>query len=162
MYYERVFEELNGKKVRYLIVGGMAVVLHGIVRLTADLDIMIDLGRKNAKTFVEAMTALGYKPRVPVKAAEFVDPEKRASWMKEKDMKVFSFFDPKAPMHSVDVFVYEPIDFESAYARRKTVKAGRLSLPVVSIEDLKALKVISGRGQDLADIKSLEGLKETV
>ena len=159
MYYEEVFKELNAKKVRYLIVGGMAVVLHGIVRLTADLDIMIDLGKKNADAFISAMGGLGYRPRVPVKAAEFAEPEKRAAWMKEMGMKVLSFFDQKAPMHTVDVFVYEPIDFEEAYGRKKMIKAGKLRLPVVSIEDLKKLKAISGREQDLADIRSLEGLK---
>lgn len=156
MYYEEVFSKLNEEGVRYLVVGGMAVVLHGVVRLTADLDLMIDLSRKNTMKFVSAMGSLGYRPRLPVPAEDFADEKKRKRWIREKNMKVFSFFDSRNSIHLVDVFVECPIDFEKAYSRKEIIKAAELEIPVVSLDDLVELKKISGREQDLADIDSLK------
>ena len=160
MYYEEIFRELNKKGVRYLVVGGMAVVLHGIVRLTADLDLMVDLKKENLLKLISAMEGLGYKPRLPVKAQDFAEAEKRKEWIEEKNMEVFSFFDPKMPLHLVDILVRCPIDFDGAYNRRKTVEAGGIRIPVVSLGDLKELKGISGREQDLADLESIDELEE--
>jgi predicted nucleotidyltransferase len=160
MYYEKVFRELNKKGVRYLVVGGMAVVLHGIVRLTADLDLMIDLSKDNVLKFISSMDSLGYKPRLPVAAEEFADEEKRKQWSEEKNMTVFSFFDPKMTIHLVDVFVDYPINFEEAYSRKEIINAADLAIPVVALEDLVALKKISGREQDLADIESIKELND--
>jgi hypothetical protein len=155
-----VFRALNKKRVRYVVVGGVAVVLHGIVRLTADLDLMIDLQEKNTGKFLEAMTSLGYKPKVPVAAGEFNDPEKRAKWKKEKNMIVFSFYDPKKPFAEVDVFIDNPLDYQRVSKNKKIYKIAGLSIPLVSLEDLKELKKLSGRAQDEADINALCALEK--
>jgi len=160
MYYEEIFRELNKKGVRYLVVGGVALVLHGVVRFTADLDLMVDLNRKNLIKFIDAIESLGYKPKVPVKASDFINPENRERWKREKNMKVFSFYHPEKPFELVDVFVDEPIDFNKAHRDRKVIDAGGIKIPTVSVDNLKKLKTMSGRGQDLADIKSLKKLEE--
>ncbi len=159
MYYEDVFRRLHGDGIRYVVVGGVALVLHGVVRLTVDLDLMVDLAPENLTRFVAAMNALGYRPRVPVRAEEFIDPEKRRGWREEKGMQVFSFIHPAQPGRLVDVFVDEPISFEEVDRDKKVVQAADLSIPVVSVEHLKRLKRISSRAQDLADIEALEDLE---
>ncbi|MCX6353966.1 MAG: hypothetical protein NTZ78_03545 [Candidatus Aureabacteria bacterium] len=159
MYYESVFRALNEFDVRYVVAGGIAVVLHGVVRLTADLDLIIDLAPENVKKFSEAMENLGYRPKVPVKAVEFGDPEKRKEWIEKKGMRVFSFFHPKKQMELVDVFVNELIPFPELHAERMIITAARLKIPVISIKHLKKLKKIAGRPQDLADIRSLNNLE---
>ena len=63
MYYEKIFERLNSDSVEYVVVGGIALVLHGAVRLTADLDLMVHLTEGNLKKFVNIMNDLGYSPR---------------------------------------------------------------------------------------------------
>ena len=68
MYYENVFRALQKNKIRYAVAGGVALVLHGVVRFTADLDLIVDLEPVNLKRFVQAMTELGYRPRNPAKA----------------------------------------------------------------------------------------------
>ncbi|MBU4201942.1 MAG: nucleotidyltransferase [Candidatus Altiarchaeales archaeon] len=156
MYYGDVLRELNDKGVRYLVVGGVALVLHGVVRLTVDLDIMIDLGHENVMKFLSVMEGLGYRPRVPVDAKDFADPGKRREWMEEKNMRVFSFINPKKSANIIDVFVENPMDFEQAYASKKAVDADGFRIPLVSTEDLKGIKRASGREQDLADIEALE------
>ncbi len=158
LFYQDVFRTLNEGAVKYLVVGGVALVLHGAVRLTVDLDLMVALDGKNLGKFIGSMTAGGYRPKLPVPAADFAKKEKRELWISEKNMKVFSFFHPDRPFEIVDVFVDEPLPFREAYSRREVVRAGALNIPVVSRKDLIALKKISGRPQDLEDIKMLEAL----
>ena|SRR3989338_1124132 len=159
MYYESVFRALNRNRVKYVVAGGMAVVLHGVVRLTVDLDIIVSLIPANVARFASAMEELGYRPKVPVKAIEFADPKKRLSWIKDKGMKVFSFYNPKKVGELIDVFVNEPIPYKDLNKEKKIVSAGKIRIPIVSIKHLKKLKRIAGREQDLADIRSLENLE---
>ena len=84
MLYGDVFRELARRKVRYLVVGGFAVNLHGAARLSYDLDLMIDLTPDNVAAALDAMAALGFTPRQPVNAADLLSPEKREAWMREK------------------------------------------------------------------------------
>jgi hypothetical protein len=59
MLFEEIFRELNRRKIDYIVVGGVAVVMHGVVRLTADLDLMVHLEEKNLTKFVKVMNELG-------------------------------------------------------------------------------------------------------
>lgn len=156
MFYEKVFRELNKKRVRYLVVGGGAVVLHGVVRLTVDLDLFVDLKERNLLKFTEVLAGLGYRPKIPVNASDFADKSKREKWKKEKDMLVFSFYHLKRHQDHIDIFVYEPVGFEKAYKEREIMKAGPIKIPVISIRCLKRMKAIAGRPQDLADIEALK------
>src|SRR4051812_8976644 len=87
-----VIRALNEAGVRYLVVGGLAVVAHGYVRFTADLDLVVDLREENARAAVSALTGVGYRPRAPVPAEQFADAGIRAGWVRDKGMMVFSFF----------------------------------------------------------------------
>jgi len=158
VFYEEVFKQLDQEQVEYVVVGGVALVLLGVVRLTADLDLFVELGETNLKKFIKVMGELGYKPRMPVSAEDVTKPEKRRQWKEEKGMLVFSFYHPKEPMHLIDIFVDEPIPYETVKQRKKFVTAKGIRIPVVSAEDLVRLKRISGRPQDLADIEALEEL----
>lgn len=147
---------MNKNKVRYLVVGGGAVVLHGVVRMTADLDLFVDLKENNLLKFTEILTSLGYRPKIPVRASAFADKSKREKWRKEKDMLVFSFYHFKRYQDHVDVFVYEPVGFEEAYKEKEVMAAGRIKIPVISIKYLTKMKTIAGRPQDIADIEALK------
>jgi len=160
MYYEKIFENLNNKQVQYVVVGGVACVLHGVVRLTADLDIMICLEENNITKFVTIMNELGYKPKVPVKAEDFISAEKRKKWIKEKNMKVLSFFHPDNPVNLIDVFIEEFIDFKTIISDAVKMKSGKTTIPVASIKNLIKLKEISGRPQDIADIRALKEIEK--
>jgi hypothetical protein len=160
MFYEEVFKGLNRKHIDYVVVGGVAFVLHGLIRLTADLDLMINLDEKNISKFVDIMNSLGYKPKIPVRADELIDPTKRRYWLKEKNMKVFSFYHPRQTISLIDVFIYEPIPYEKVKANSVKFKIGNFSFPVASVDDLIKLKRLSGRPQDLADIEALKRIKK--
>lgn len=161
MFYEELFEKLNSSNVDYVVVGGVALVLHGVVRLTADLDLMVHLEEANLSKFVKIMNELGYRPKVPVKAEEFVSAKNRAAWINEKNMKVFSFFHPQRPINLVDVFVEEPVDYDLIRSDVVKIMSGSVSIPVVSIKNLIKLKEISGRPQDIADIAALKEIEKS-
>lgn len=155
---EQVLTALNAAGVRYLVVGGVAVVLHGHLRTTADLDLVVSLDPANARRAVEAVGALGYRPRAPVPAVRFADAAERAAWISEKGLTVFSLWSERTPTLELDLFVREPFDFEQAWARRVTVPLDTTTATVVSLEDLLALKREAKRPQDLADVEALEAI----
>lgn len=156
--FEPVFAALDSAGVRYVVVGGVAVVLHGHARLTADLDIAIDLTPDAARAAVAALEGLGLRPRLPVAAAGLADPATRRSWNEERAMQVFSMWDPEHPLVSVDVFVEELIDFEGLWERAPIVDLGGSRPRVASIADLIHLKRLADRPQDRADIEALEAI----
>ncbi len=103
MFYEEVFRALNKAKVKYLVVGGVAVNLYGIERQTHDLDLVVLLTETNLKHFVSAVKTLGLRPKIPLKIEDFANPELRRKWRKEKNMLVFSLYHPKQPFLTVDI-----------------------------------------------------------
>jgi hypothetical protein len=160
LYYEEILRKLYEKKIRYLLVGGTAIALHGILRLTADVDIMLDMNQENIKKFISAMSSLGYKPKVPVDPLDFADPNKRKTWINEKEMKVFAFYHPDKPLEIIDIFVDNPINFEEMYNNKVIKKVRGIEIYIPSIRSLIELKKLAGRDQDLLDIKKLEELEK--
>jgi hypothetical protein len=156
--FEAIFGALARARVRYLVVGGVAVVLHGHPRLTADLDLVLALDGANVRAAIGALGALGYAPRLPVPAEDLADPERRADWARSKEMTVFSFASPEHPATEVDVFIEEPFAFDEAYARATWADLGELRVPVAPIADLVAMKRRAGRPQDLEDARHLEAI----
>lgn len=160
MFYERIFKILNAKRIKYLVIGGVAVNLHGFQRITGDLDILISLGDKNVQKFIDLIKSLKWIPRLPVAIDEFANSKQRGMWVKDKGMKVFSVYNPKRPLEHIDVMMENHIDFASAYRRRKVISEGTLKVSVVSFNDLIKLKKISGRERDLIDIQALEQIRK--
>jgi hypothetical protein len=151
-----VFRALRSADVEYLVVGGVAVVLHGHLRVTGDLDLVIHLTEENSRRTIQALTGLGYQPRIPVPAAAFSDERTRASWIEEKNMLVFTLWSPSGDGLQIDIFAKEPFDFASAYARAEMVEIEDAVIAVASIIDLIAMKRIAGRAKDVDDIAALE------
>ena len=107
---------LESANARYLIVGGMAVVAHGYVRLTVDLDIVLDPEPAALARALEALSNLGYRPRAPVPIEAFADAEHRKRWASETGLAVFSLFSPEHNRTELDLFLECPFDFEQAFA----------------------------------------------
>ena len=162
MLYEKIFAELERNNIRYLIIGGVAVWLHGYDRATKDLDLMISFEKENMDKFIELVKKLGLKPRVPVEPEELGNKNKREFWKKEKNMKVFSFYNPDNDMEYVDIMIQDDIDFEEAYKSKNLVefKGLGIKIKVISIENLIKLKEIAGRDSDKIDIKKLRKIQE--
>lgn len=154
-----VVEALGADHVRYLVVGGLAVVAHGYVRYTKDLDLVIQLLPDNVRRAMAALARLGYRPAVPVTAAQFADPASRERWIREKGMTVFQLWSDGHRETPIDVFVAEPFDFDTEYeaALRKSL-FGRLEVRVVSLPTLIRMKEAVGRPEDRIDVERLREL----
>jgi hypothetical protein len=154
---EDIVRSLNGAGVRYLVVGGLAVVAHGYVRFTADLDLVLDLDEGNLRGAMEVFWSLGYRPRAPVRLRDFADTATRERWIREKGLTVLSLFSDAHPLTEVDLFVADPIGFDEAYERRVSMAvAPATEATFVSLPDLIRMKRAAGRPQDLSDVERLE------
>ena len=153
-----MLELLNDAGVRSLVVGGVAVVLHGHLRTTADLDLVLELEPENVRAAIAVLAGEGYRPRAPVLIEDFADPATRRSWIEEKNLEVFSLWHPDRPGCEIDLFVTEPFDFSTVYARRIDVRIERARAPVIALDDLIALKRAAGRNRDLEDVQALLAL----
>jgi len=154
----KILRALNQAKVRYLVVGGVAVILHGVDRTTRDLDVFPALDRANLLKAVGALTKLGFRPMLPVPAQTVADRETRDRWIRERNLKVFSFIDSEDPLHPVDLMVVERVPFERAWPRRVRRLLQGVRVPLMSIPDLVKMKRLAGRDRDLSDIRSLRKL----
>ena len=158
---EAILRALNDAEVRYLIVGGLAVVAHGYVRYTADVDIVLDLKSENTLRALKALGAIGYRPLLPVDAAGFADAELRKMWHEEKGMLVFQMFDENRPETRLDLFVTEPFDFDPEFAAAKWEEVASVKAPVLQVATLIAMKKQVGRTRDLLDIEELSKLVQS-
>lgn len=155
----RILAELDKAGVRLVVVGGVAVVLHGHLRFTADLDLAVALDRDNVLATLSALKGLGYRPRPPVRAEDFADPAIRATWVRDKNMIVFSLWSESFPGTDVDLFAQLPIPFEELEDRAVRLTVAPLTVRVASIRDLIEMKRKAARPVDAGDIAALEKIE---
>jgi hypothetical protein len=156
--FDGVLVALHEASVRYVVVGGVAVVVQGHPRLTADLDLVVDLEERNLLRALGTLESLGLVPRLPVAAASFADPGTRSRWIKERNLTVFSLHDPGRPGREVDLFAEPPLPFEELWDGADVVRLAGVEVRVASIEHLVRMKRAVGRPQDLADVAALEAV----
>jgi hypothetical protein len=159
--FEPIFAALENGAIRYVVVGGMATVLHGYARLTADVDIVVDQKPDEALKAIRALTALGFVARAPVNPEDYADENVRRMWFDDKGMRVLSLWDPHNPMREVDLFVENPIDFDLLYERSQIVVLATSKVRIASIEDLIQLKRLANRPEDLRDIEALQAIRRS-
>ena len=139
----QVCEALNATGAKYLVIGGVACILHGHVRATTDVDILIDRNLANAKAVLAALATVGYGFAREWSPAEIL----------AKPVTIIGD-DP-----AVDIFtVAWSVKYAGAVARSMVVDVEGIPIPVVGIEDLIASKR-TGRLQDAADIEVLEDIQ---
>jgi hypothetical protein len=152
-----VLGRLLEEEVRFIIVGGLAVLAHGHSRVTHDLNIVIAMDSKNLKTALGVMDDLGFTPRLPVAILDFCDSKKRKEWIENKNLQVFSLLSERLGGMVVDIFATEPFDFEVEWANVYRVDLPNVckQLPFVSRSTLISMKKSAGRTIDMEDIKHL-------
>ena len=153
-----ILAALNHARVRYMVIGGMAVILHGVDRHTWDLDVSVELTIENLKALEAALKRIGFERRIPAPIEGLADPATRRLWTTKRNMKVYSFHERSAKSRVVDVMVKPLADFNDAYRRRVIKRAWGVSIPVVPLDVLRRLKKAAGRPQDLLDLGELRQL----
>lgn len=154
MFLYEVVAALEKAEVPFAIAGGYAVALHGAVRGTVDVDIILRLFRRHFIAAESALKGLGLMPRLPVSGAEVFDF--REEYIRNRHLVAWSFSNPRDPSQIVDIIITHDL----AKLKIKKIRSGEWTLPVLAVPDLIAMKKASGRPQDLEDIRALEGLRK--
>lgn len=151
---------MNDAGIRYLVVGGVAVNLHGYRRFTADVDILLALDEENVKNITVLMHDMGYVERLPVELRVLADGAKLQRLIEEKGMTAYTFLSNKRDRIDLDVLAGASLGFDDYNTRKLIVNLDEgLKVPVVSLDDLLAMKRAAHRSQDVRDIEVLLQLK---
>lgn len=153
-------EALEDRGVSYAIVGGVAVNLHGVPRMTYDIDLVVATDEDNLRRCREAMESLGLACRLPVRLEALAVEAIRREYEEERNLRAITFTDPSDPLREVDVIVAPSRDPDGVVERAETVWAGGFSVKVAGVEDIIAMKRLAGRAQDEADVEHLLRLRE--
>lgn len=159
MFYVDLFSTLARHKVDYLLIGGLAVSLHGVERATMDVDITVAMNPVNLSALIEAAKELKLSPVLPVPLDSLSDLELLLQWRKERHLEAFALRTPDLAGVTVDVLLFPPVEFAGMASRAEVLKVANTDIQVVSIDDLIALKKAVGRPIDLIDIEHLQRIK---
>ncbi len=158
MEYLSLFQHLHSENVRYLICGGLAVNIYGIPRMTADIDILLDFEEANIERFEKAIKLVNYSSSIPISLKSMVDKNERDRLIQDKNMVVYSFFNPRAGYMSLDILIDTPLGFEVMWEQREERNQDNFQINLVSLKHLIELKEYSNRKQDQDDILLLSKL----
>jgi hypothetical protein len=152
--YEEILREFQKQKVKYVLVGGIAVNLLGSLRSTADMDILAEMSNDNLRKIVTILKKKGYRVKQPVDPMDI-----RHDWIHNKHMKAFNFYKEDV-LKEVDIIIDSPVSFEQAKKDTLKVRIDDMVLPVISIGNLIKMKRNTGRGIDKLDIEELSKVKK--
>lgn len=139
--FKELLSLLNEARVRYLVVGGYAVIEHTEPRYTKDLDIWISPDRENAERVYIALKEFG-APLVNITVDDFTNPE-----------IVYHLGRPPA---RVDVLMgLKGLEFEASWQDRIASTYGDVPTQFLSLQDLIINKRLVGRSQDSTDVEAL-------
>ncbi len=140
--FKEFIELLNANNVKYLIVGGYAVGIHGYPRYTKDLDIWIFVSYENAENVLKSLKQFGFGS-LGLQEDDFLKPDE--------------FVQLGYPPNRIDIVTScDGVEFETCYQSRNEVVIDGLLINFIDIENLKKNKKASARPQDLADLDNLE------
>ena len=136
-----VFRFFQQNEVKYVVIGGIASVLHGVPRATFDLDILIEATSENVQHLLTALTKAGFATATMTTAEDVLANE-------------ITVFNDRV---RIDVQTSTPgVSFQDAWNRRKTVTYNGQKFFILSKEDLIRSKRASGRDIDKDDVRLLE------
>jgi hypothetical protein len=140
--FKEFVQSLNDNGVRYLVIGGYAVALHGYPRYTKDIDIWIEMTPENAAKMVAALEQFGFGS-LGLQPADFLVPDQ--------------VIELGYPPSRIDLISTPPgVDFEPCFASRVEAVIDGVTVCFIDLESLRKSKRASGRLQDLADLENLE------
>ena len=151
-FLTRVCQALSDAGVRYAVVGGHAVALHGAVRGTVDVDIALTWNKKTLLIAEQVLNDLGLVSRLPVSAEDvFLF---RDEYIKNRNLIGWNFYNPDNLTEQVDVV----INYDLKGKKLKRIETAESAINILNIKDLIKMKQASGRPQDIEDVKALEKL----
>ncbi len=149
LLYE-VTDAFEAARLKYALVGGYALALHGLVRATMDVDFVLSLTQHDYELAEKTLAKIGLQSRLPIRAQDVI--KMRKEYIKERNLIAWSFVDYKNPSRQVDILITQDIKDMDI---KKIAVAGR-KISVASLEELLRMKTKAGRPQDLIDIENIK------
>ncbi|MBK6905628.1 MAG: hypothetical protein IPH08_00350 [Rhodocyclaceae bacterium] len=149
-------QSLQSQPVEFVLVGGLAVQLHGYVRATFDVDLVLAMNPENLARFVQCCKRQELSPTIPVPLEAIADADLVERWHREKGMLAFSVRESRPAGLVVDVLVRPEISFDELIRDAVPARLAGQVLRIASIAHLIAMKRAAGRPRDLLDIAALE------
>lgn len=152
-----MLERLQKTDLDFIVCGGMAAIIHGVERTTLDLDLSVSLTPENIPILIDAVEALGLRPRVPVNPSVLADEHEVDRMIHEKHAVVFTFIDPSNPFFQLDIFILPELRYENLLSHSELRNYRNRPLRVLSATKLLELKesIQPPRPKDLMDIHLL-------
>ena len=149
LLYE-IVDAFNKEKLKYLIVGGYALALHGIVRATVDIDFVLHLKLKDFQLAESLLNKLGLQSRLPIRAQDVI--KMRQEYISNRNLLAWSFVDYKNPSRQIDILINK--DINDLKCEQITVSGRKIN--VVDLKSLLKMKKESKRSQDKVDCESIQ------
>ncbi|MCF8179251.1 MAG: hypothetical protein K9J74_12140 [Sulfuritalea sp.] len=89
-----LLQSLTDEPVQYVLVGGLAVQLHGYMRSTFDIDLVLAMNDDNLERFINVAKRHGLTPGIPVPIDSLRNADQIEKWHREKGMLAFSLREP--------------------------------------------------------------------
>ncbi|TAJ78938.1 MAG: hypothetical protein EPO42_07040 [Gallionellaceae bacterium] len=154
-----LLRSLSEAQVRYVLVGGIAVQLHGYLRSTFDVDLVLAMDDDNLARFIGVAKSRGLVPSIPVPIDALRNAAQIEQWYQEKGMLAFALREPQVGGGVVDVLVRPIVPFEQLHRNAIAGELFSQKVQVASIDDLLAMKRHANRDKDKLDIAALEKIK---
>ena len=151
---------LTESDVDFVLVGGLAVTLHGYQRLTMDVDVVLALNNENLDRFIDHAKRENLKPVLPISIDSLRDAALIDQWHRDKGMLAFALRGPDMMATVIDVLVRPVVSFEQLKRNAVTKRIGSIAIAVASIDDLISMKTGTGRSKDALDIEELQKIKQ--
>lgn len=159
MIYLDLFSALQRHHVDYVLIGGLAISIHGIERATMDIDVTVAMTAENLSALVSMANQLGMQPVLPVPLEALKDTALLDVWHRERNMQAFALQMPGRAGLTLDILIRPPVDFQQLKQNAVIFDVADVPVIVASIDDLIAMKRAAGRPIDLADVEHLMRLK---
>lgn len=153
IFINRICNALAQQNVRYAIVGGYAVALHGAVRGTMDIDIAVNWDLSTLRQTEKVLKELGLVSRLPVCANDVF--QFRDEYITNRNLVAWNFYNPADASQLIDIII--TYDLKGKGRQRLRTAAGPIH--VLQLNELIRMKRASGRPQDIEDANALEKLK---
>jgi len=159
MKVAELLQSLAEEHVRYVLVGGLAVQLHGFLRSTFDIDLVLAMDDENIARFISVAKRHDLVPSFPVAIESLRDSSQIDQWHREKGRLAFALREPQICGSVVDILVRPDVPFELLLRNAAVGELFGKRVWIASIDDLLTMKRIANRPKDLLDIAALEKIK---
>jgi hypothetical protein len=151
-FLNRICSALAERGIRYAVVGGHAVALHGAVRGTVDVDIVLTWNLKSLKATEQVLSEIGLVSRLPIDADDVF--RFRDEYVRNRNLIGWNFYNPSNPAEQVDLV----ITYDLKGKKVGTIDTVDGPIKILGRKQLIEMKRASGRPQDLEDVKALAKL----